>query len=400
LSDFFSASVSAGAAARREGMETPLRIGYYLEHWPGGGMARHLLELIDHFRPAHEIVVFVNGSPDSRGFFEALRARGITPRETRATLLQPTGILKHVAVSVPAIFAARSVLVRERLDVIHFHAGHLAHLYAPIVASRLARIPARIATVHNPLARRSRLHRSIEGRVLGSLDRIVTVAHALKAELMEKKNAAPEKIVVVFNGVDVAEFSSNPADARRALGLPETAAVVGMVARVSRDKGADVLIRAAARIKGRTPDLRVVFIGGAREIRDFRTLAETEGVSDIVLFAGYRADARRLMQAMDIVVLPTRLEGSPYAILEAMAAGKPVVASRIGGVPELVVDGATGRLFPMDDVAALAAALTELLEDPKKRAAMGAAGRARVEKYFSQTVMLERMAALYKNPTA
>jgi glycosyltransferase involved in cell wall biosynthesis len=379
-------------------MGTPLRIGYYLEHWPGGGMARHVLELIDYFRAAHEIVVFINGSPDDRGFDEALRARGITPRETRAPLLQPAGILKHLAVSVPAIFAARPVLARARLDLIHFHAGHLAQLYAPIVASRLARVPARIATVHNSLTRRSRLHRSIEGRVLGCLDRIVTVADALKAELIEKKNAAPEKIVVVFNGVDVAEFSSNPADARRALGLPETAQVVGVVGRVSRNKGADILIRAAARIKARAPGLRVVFIGRAREIDEFRALAVTEGVSDIVFFAGYRSDARRLMQTMDIIALPSRLEGAPYSILEAMAAGRPVVASRISGIPELVVDGVTGRLFPTENVAALAAALIELIEDPKKRAAMGAAGRARVEKYFSQAAMLERTAALYERP--
>jgi glycosyltransferase involved in cell wall biosynthesis len=381
---------------------SPLRIGYYLASYPGGGIATHLLALIDHLRGKHDIRLFYDSSDGRQPFSEELNARGLDARSIRPPAIATTGILKPAAASLPVIFAVRSALARERLDVIHFHAGRLGVLYAPILASRLAGIPARILTVHNSVEKRSRVHRFIEGGVLGCLDRIIAVTDQVKAELIGKKNAAAEKVAVISNGVDVAEFmeSANPSEARRALGLPDNAAVVGMVGRVSYLKGADLLIRAAASIKSRFPRLRIVLIGAGREEREFRKLAEEQAVSDIVLFAGYRSDARCLMRGFDLLALPSRREAQPFTILEAMASAKPVVAARVGGIPGIVVDGVTGLLFPSENVAALADALGRLLDDPKKREAMGAAGRERVEKYFSQAAMVERTLAHYGNPTA
>lgn len=379
-----------------------MRIGYYLGPWPGGGIARHLLTLIDNLRAEHDIRIFGAACEDHPPFYEELKSRGFVPRKLRPPALGTKGILKPLARSLPFVIAARSALARERLDVIHFHAGRLGVLYAPILASRLAGVPARILTLHNSVEKRSRVHRFIEGRVLDSLDRIIAVTDEVKEELIGKKNVAAEKVAVISNGVDAADFTepSNPSEARRALGVPDDAAVVGMVGRLSRLKGTDLLIRAAASIRSGFPRLRVVLIGAGSEEREFRKLAEEQAVSDIVLFAGYRSDARRLMRGFDLLAHPSRQEAQPFTILEAMASAKPVIAARVGGVPGVVVDGVTGLLFPSESIPKLADALTRLLDDPKKSNEMGAAGRERVEKCFSQAAMLERTLALYGNPAA
>jgi glycosyltransferase involved in cell wall biosynthesis len=117
----------------------------------------------------------------------------------------------------------------------------------------------------------------------------------------------------------------------------------------------------------------------------------------VVLFAGYRRDAWRLMPAFDVVALPSRDEAQSIALLEAMACRRPVVAARVGGVPEVVADGVTGLLFARENVGALAGALIELLSDGEKRESMGEAGRRRVGERFSQAEMLRRTMSLYEN---
>ena len=205
-------------------------------------------------------------------------------------------------------------------------------------------------------------------------------------------------MVVIPNGVDPAEFKepADPGAARRALGLAEDALVAGMVSRPSRSKGADLLIRAAALIRPQWPRLRIVLIGTAREEPDMRRLAGELGVADIVLIAGFRGDASRLIRGFDLSVVPSRQEALPFAILEAMACARPVVGARVGGIPEALVDGVTGLLFPSEDVPALAEALSKLLGDPEKRQAMGAAGRRRVECRFSAAAMLAATVSLYE----
>ena len=379
-----------------------LRIGYYLASYPAGGIARHLLTLIDQLGGAHDISVFCDSPQDNPSFAQELAARGLTARIMGRPAIGTKGVWRPILANVPVIFAARKALATARLDVAHFHAVRPSALYAPIVASRLAGIPARILTVHNSVSRRYGLKRSLEGRALASLNRIVAVCEEIKQELIEKKNVAPEKVAVIVNGVHPAEFMkpSDPGEARRALGLADTDMVAGMVGRLSRLKGADLLIRAAALLRPNFPRLRVVLIGSEREAGAMPQLAGELGVSDIVRFAGYRSDARRLMHGFDLLVHPSRKEAQSFTILEAMASAKPVVAARVGGIPGTVLDGVTGFLFPAENVPALADAVVKLLEDPEKRRAMGAAGRRRVESHFSEAAMVAATVSLYETLSA
>jgi glycosyltransferase involved in cell wall biosynthesis len=378
----------------------PLRIGYYTPT-PGGmgGKERHLLALIDHFRAGHHISVFCDPADAGNLFHAELNARGLRAEIIDGRVIEKKGTLLPSANNLPLILRARGVLAAARLDVIHFHGGRLGFMYGPIVAGWLAGIPRRILTAHSLVEERSPVQRWIEGRVLGSLDHIVAISDAVREDLASKKAAAREKITVIPNGIDAAEFQISAqarSDARAALGLPDESPVVGMVGRLDQAKGADILIRAAAVIRRQVPQLRVVLIGAGPAENEIKRLAREHAVSDIVHFAGYRRDARQLMHALDLLVLASRHEGQSFSLLEAMACGKAVVAANVGGIPGVLLNGVTGLLFPAEDVAALADAVVKLLAEPKKREEMGRAGRRRVETDFSQAEMLERTVALYQ----
>ncbi len=377
-----------------------LRIGYYMAPYSEGGIARHALASIDSMRGRHALVVFCD--PRSKTFRAALAARAIETRDVAGYPREKRGVLRPALDAWRPFRTARAALRAERLDLIHFHAGRLGALYPAILASRAAGIPARMLTVHNAIEGRSAMQRLFEARVLDTLDRIVAVCAEVREDLIEKKNVAPGKISVIANGVDAAEFDA-PVDTgavRRDLGAGETDLVVAAVGRLTYDKGIDLLIRAAARLRPRWPALRLALVGAGPHERELKALAEKEGVRDIVRFTGYRADARALMQAVDIVAIPSRSEAQPFTLLEAMAARKPVAAAAVGGIPSTLVDGVTGLLFPCEDIAALTAALEKLLADASARSAMGNAARERVEREFSQRAMLEKLQKLYTQVTS
>lgn len=376
-------------------MARRLRIAYYMAPNSEGGMARHALALIDYMRERHELAVFCD--PRSKTFCAALRERGISPREILAYPRKDPGFVRPAMGSWRPFLAARAALRAEHPDIVHFHAGRLSAVYPAILASRAAGVPTRILTVHNAIFGRPALQRFFEALVLDTLDRIIAVCGTVKDDLVEKKNVAPEKIAVIANGVDAAEFDAagDAAGIRRELGVGEAALVIGAVGRLEYEKGTDLLIRAAARLRPRWPALRVVLIGSGPHERELKELAENEGVGDVVRFVGYRADARRLMHAIDVIAMPSRYEAQPFTVLEAMAARKPVAAAAVGGIPATMADGETGLLFPCGDVDALTRALERLLDDADARTAMGSAARERVEREFSQAAMLEKLQKLY-----
>jgi glycosyltransferase involved in cell wall biosynthesis len=379
----------------------PLRIGYYLCFPTAlGGIEKQVLTLIDYLREKHSATVFCDsGQPG--GFFRAeLNARGVEAQIIDLPVKDEIrGVIRPLLNNLPAIVHARRILAASRLDVIHFHAGRLGFAYAPIVASRMVGIRTRILTLHNVVMRRSRPQRFIEERVLRALDQIIAVSAELKEELVSKKCVAEEKVRVIQNGIDFPQW--DPAmeknAARTALAIPAGSLVVGMVGRLDRIKGVDLLIRAVALVRAKVPNLMVVLIGAGPEEDALKRLAADQRVSDRVWFAGYRTDARRLMHAFDLVAMPSRADAQSFSLLEAMAGGKPVIGSNVGGIPSVLLDGTTGLLFPAEDYAALGEALVKLLNDPKKREEMGRAGRRRVESHFSQAAMLEQTVALYGN---
>jgi glycosyltransferase involved in cell wall biosynthesis len=170
---------------------------------------------------------------------------------------------------------------------------------------------------------------------------------------------------------------------------------VALVGTLRTVKGHDVLIDAAPAVLARHPGVRFDVIGGGPLLDTLRARASSRGVADAFTFFGHREDVRERLADADAVVLPSRSEGLPNAILEAMAAGRPVVASAVGGVPDVVTDGVTGLLVPPEDPAALAAALTRLADDPALADRMGVAARRAAETDFSFERMVDACERLY-----
>jgi glycosyltransferase involved in cell wall biosynthesis len=194
-----------------------------------------------------------------------------------------------------------------------------------------------------------------------------------------------DRLTTIPNGVDLDRFRPRAPSARS--GGP----VIGCTARLHRKNDHASLLRAFARIAPARADARLLLVGRGPEEGRLRVLAERLGLSARIRFAGEHADVAPFLGEMDLYVQPSVAEGMPNSILEAMAAGLPVVATAVGGTPEVVVDGETGLLVPPADPEALAAAMERCLEDPRITATFGRAGRARVEAHFGEAAMLRRV---------
>jgi glycosyltransferase involved in cell wall biosynthesis len=280
------------------------------------------------------------------------------------------------------------LLRRLRVDVLHTHTQVAPNVLGRI-AGRLAGAKV-ISHLHienhfrrNALARL--VHLTLDNATASMCARIVAVSEDTRRALIEQ-GYPPDRIEVVYNGIDVP-------DAANATAEP---GLVVEVARLAEVKGQRTLIHAIAEVDG----ARALLVGedleqgGAYE-GELRREAERIGVADRVELAGYRADATELMARAAVVALPSTTEGLPIVLLEAMARSRPVVATPVGGVPELVDDGETGLLVPPGDAPALAAALSRLLGEPELASRLGAAGRERVRSRFSAEAQERRILELY-----
>jgi glycosyltransferase involved in cell wall biosynthesis len=291
---------------------------------------------------------------------------------------------------------------RLRPDLVHTHtakAGTLGRL-----AALLARVPVIVHTYHGHVfhgyfsAPRTRAFLAIERWLARRTDRLLTVSETVRAELLALGVGDPDRLTVVPLGLDLEGFLGCEAlrgGFRAELGVAADVPLVGIVARLAPIKAHEVFLQAAAAVARELPTARFLVIGDGERRRELEALAVRLGLGPQVRFLGWRADLPRIYADLDVVVLTSRNEGSPVSLIEAMAAARPVVATRVGGVPDLVDDGVTGLLVPSGDTRALAAGLSGLLGDPARRCLMGAAGRKRVAGGFGADRLLADVDRLY-----
>jgi glycosyltransferase involved in cell wall biosynthesis len=290
---------------------------------------------------------------------------------------------------------------RERIDVVHA-TGFYPNVFA-VPAARLAGVPAVIASIRDLGDMWGPRHRRLQKLACRFAHKVITNAEAVRRRLLAEGYPA-EKLEVIYNGI-----ASPPADNGRALlqegfAIPPDAPVIGVVARLTPVKGVEYLLEAAAKLVPRFPSLRVVLVGGTQHREDpgptykerLEGRARDLGIADRVVFTGFHPDVPNLIRGMTVSVLPSLSEGLSNVLLESMALGVPVIATRVGGNPEIVEDGVTGLLVPRRDVTALAAAIGELLGHPERALKMGEMGRKRVSERFSVETMLARTADLYR----
>jgi glycosyltransferase involved in cell wall biosynthesis len=229
--------------------------------------------------------------------------------------------------------------------------------------------------------------------------RVVAVSRQLGDWLVQDVGIAAEKVIVIPNGVDASKFSGH----HGRLGLRATShgyapadIVVGTVGRLDPVKNQSALIEVASQLAAPYPSLRFAIVGDGREKQALQYEVDRRGLGKRVRLIGHRDDIPEVLKTFDLFVLPSLGEGMCNTILEAMASGLPVVATRVGGNPELVEDGITGRLVAPGDVAALTQAVEFYVRHERLRREHGGAGRARVLRGFTLDAMVQRYAALYE----
>jgi len=233
------------------------------------------------------------------------------------------------------------------------------------------------------------LLRAIERLANRLTDVIIANAEAVKTDAMRQEGLSPDRIVVIHNGVDVSRFRTDiDRAARERLGLGGAQPVVGVVANLLPYKGHRVFLDAWASVVARHPRAAAIFVGDGPLRAELEAMVRASAAPDSIVFLGTRRDVADVLSAVDLVAHPALEEGSANAILEAMAAGRPVVATAVGGNVEAVTDRATGLLVPPSDPASLANAICWLLEHPAEAAAFGRAARHRAATAYGMDDMI------------
>jgi len=288
-----------------------------------------------------------------------------------------------------------------RPDIVQSH-GARTNFYGRL-ACRLAGVPHHVSTVHNslydyPLRPARRAAYLAADRLTARLSSaIVCVARSLAQDLVERSRVPARRVVVIPNGVDLARFDPAAGDGdrvRRELGLGP-GPVVGIVGRMTPQKSHADFLAAFARVRGRTPALRALVVGDGPLRGAIEAEVRARALDQACVLAGVREDIPDCLAAMTLVALSSHSEGFPFAVLEALAMARPLVATAVNGVTEVVEDGVNGLLAPPRRPDRLAEALAALLGDPVRATALGAAGRKTVESRFGLALMVDRLTDLY-----
>jgi glycosyltransferase involved in cell wall biosynthesis len=304
--------------------------------------------------------------------------------------------LMHGPYDARGIFKLAQIMRRERIDLVYFTHG-LLNIIAGQTAAALAQVPHTVVSIHYygslyaavPPLKRAK-HWLADRLFVGQADRIVALAESHQEHLITAKGWPSGKMTVIYNGVDLRPFNEpvDPLAIRRRLNIPPSAQAVGIVGRLSAEKAIDDYLRAAAAVLKERPGTVFVVAGDGPERAKLEQLAAQLGIAAQVRFAGYVADIPELLAGLDLVVLSSLSEAFPLSLLEAMAATRPVVATNVGSVRDIVADGETGLLVPAAAPAQLARAILHVLHDPDLAERFGRHGRARVEQRFALDVMV------------
>jgi glycosyltransferase involved in cell wall biosynthesis len=284
--------------------------------------------------------------------------------------------------------------LRTDVDVLHAHKFG-SNLWGAAIGT-LARVPVLVAheqtwSYEGQPARKFLDRELISRRV----DAFICVSEQDRQRMIDIERIAPAKIVRVRNAVPDPGHPDGSA-VRAELGIDSATQVIGTLCRLSEQKALDVLLRAAKLLEEEVPEVKTLIAGDGPEQERLESLSRELGITDSVEFLGRRTDVAEVFSAFDVAVLSSDYEGTPLALMECMGVGRPIVATRVGGVPEMIEDGVHGLLVPPQDPGALAGAIATLLRDPERARLMGERARERRAEEFDVAVAAERIGELYE----
>jgi len=353
-----------------------------------GGGQRSLLLLLERIDKTRYRPFLV--CPAEGGLVEKAEKLGIETEIIRMGSFKTPNIFSTAA----TVFKLRRLIRKKNIDLVHTDSPRQA-LYAS-QAVRKTKTPliwhVRVSTPEK---------KSLDRFLYNRSRKVIAVSRAASLRFKDYP-LTPEKLVVIPNGVDLTQFKQPHPDRRlrEELDIEEGSVLVGTLGQLIPGKGHDVLLKAAERVAEQAPEVKTVIVGNGNTAyrNTLEDLSAKLEIKDKVMFTGYREDIPGILSCLDIAVLPstTHLEGLSRVIIEAMASGKPVIATDAGGNPEAVEDGRTGILVPPGDPDRLARAILELARDANKRKRMGEAGRKRAEQLFSIEMNIARIEKIYK----
>lgn len=318
---------------------------------------------------------------------EQARRRGLTVETVRCSGRLDWNAVRQI----------RELLVKHNVDILNPH-GYKADLYG--YAAAWPSGAALVATSHNWPSKllKMRAYAALDRLVLRTFDKVIVVSDVV-ADLLRRWGVAPDKVSMIFNGVDI-EYFRRASPALRIEIVPEGHSLVGFVGRLVPDKGGALLLRAAQRVVALHPKTKFVFVGEGPSRKEWEVLATRLGITKNVFFAGVRDDMPRVYASLDMVVLPSLIESMPMCLLEAMAASRPVIATRVGAVPKLINHEQTGLLLEPGDVGGLAGAILLLLRDTELARRLAENGRAHVARHYSAEAMAKNYMGQYQEVLA
>lgn len=352
------------------------------------GAERHLITLLPALRASGfdvRMLVLEDPRVPATAFREALAQDGIAVDTIAAPHHVAPGLVGRIA----------RMLRKTGADVVHTHMFH-ADVYG-LRAARRAGVRAAVSSRHDNMPFRRRPHyRYLTRRTLQLADRIITISHALARFVTDIEGIDAGRVTTIHYGFEADVAPASPPPRAGSPNDREGGAVVGSVCRLVPQKGVDVLIDAFPLVLRRHPRATLIVAGDGPERAVLERRAATAGLGDRVVFTGWTNHALDVMAGCDVVAMPSRWEGFGHVALEAMRCARPVVASRVDAIPEVVQHEQTGLLVPADDPEALADAIATLFDRPAWAAALGAAGRDRLRTCFSVERMVHQTADLYR----
>jgi glycosyltransferase involved in cell wall biosynthesis len=376
---------------------------------PDKGRKLRVVTLIDQLGitgGAERIATEVVTRLDADRFERTLCVSRWTPKEEADPLIAPRvrilreadvrilGIKRHSRLAFWAWAPLLSLLRAERIDVLHSHQFG-SNFWASILG-RMAGTPVVIAHEHNWSFEGQRLRRFVDRHVIANrADAFLAVSRETRRAMIELEGIPPQRVRFVPLGIATPKESPR-SDVRAELGIEAEAPVVGTACTLRPEKALDVLVRAAVPLVESFPSLRVLIAGEGPDRERVESLIEELGLERTVTLLGGRGDIPDFLEALDVAVCSSDWEGSPLSVMEYMEAELPVVATRVGGIPDMISSGVEGLLVPPGEPEAIAAAVAELLRDPERAAEMRARGRHRRREEFDLEVTARTIGDLYQ----
>ncbi len=316
--------------------------------------------------------------------------------------LEKEGVKVHLVAQSEADVKSRFLFLKlaklfrqEKPDIVHTHNTH--PLIDGVMAAKLAGVSRHVHTDHARLFPDRLLYMVLENLLSYAVDKVVAVSEYSKQDLVKFEKISPKKILVVPNGIDFDLIDYDRDQLLRQFGLNVNGPIIGTVCRLTEQKGTRFLIDALPMVIEKQPNVKLIIVGDGVLRQDLERQVSHLGLQNHTVFCGYQKEVAKYINVMDLFVSSSVWEGMPLGLLEVMACGKPIVATTVGGVTEVVEEGVTGCLVPPEQPGALANAIVNALARPEELRAWGAAARARYESRFTGSIMLENYKQLFLN---